>query len=411
MHEIYKTTLTQGYAYHQRFDGLTEAMNKVLEEVIRCSINYTQTNWLDLLPEATAAINNSVDPNTNKSANNVYLGRRLFLPVDLAHGLVDAIPTVKDFLLEVEAVRHLAAEGVRKAIVRYTSDFNKHASLNIDPRLKIGAKVMLKAHNIIQPGHHQRKGQKLQDKNLGVFEIVDTVGRTGFRLNMPGYKVHPEFGADSLIPVETGLDEFEVRAAEPIPDHFIDQTAFYEVDHLSARRLNKYKPEYFVMYKGYGVADGEWMSESILIQDCPDLVNKYRAKYLKLDNNNQPYWSDPVGVKNTKVNIVKPAVNGRGRGRGRGKGRGSGRSRGKRGPGRPRKQPIYASQVDLKPTTGPVKPVKPKTVAKPKRRSRRLAKPAVSAVYASDLPEFTRGESDSGMDATPDRLAHSDAKW
>ena len=96
---------------------------------------------------------------------------------------------------------------------------------------------------------------------------------------MPGYKVHPEFGADSLIPVETGLDEFEVRAAEPIPDHFANQTAFYEVDQLSARRLNKYKPEYFVMYKGYGVADGEWMSESILMQDCPDLVNKYRAKY------------------------------------------------------------------------------------------------------------------------------------
>ena len=168
LHEIYKTTLTMGYAYHQRFDGLTEAMNRVLEEVIRCNINYTQTNWLDLLPEATAAINNSVDPNTNKSANNVYLGRRLFLPVDLAHGLVDAIPTVKEYLLGVEAVRHVAAEGVRKAIVRYTSDFNKHASLDIDPRLKIGAKVMLKAHNITQPGHHQRKGQKLQDKNLGV---------------------------------------------------------------------------------------------------------------------------------------------------------------------------------------------------------------------------------------------------
>ena len=112
-------------------------MNRVLEEVIRCSINYTQTNWLDLLPEATAAINNSVDPNTNKSANNVYLGRRLFLPVDLAHGLVDVIPTIKEFLLSVEVVRHVAAEGVRKAIVRYTSDFNKHASLNIDPDLKL----------------------------------------------------------------------------------------------------------------------------------------------------------------------------------------------------------------------------------------------------------------------------------
>ena len=42
--EIFGTTLTFGYAYHQRFDGQTEVMNRVLEEVIRCNINYTQTN-------------------------------------------------------------------------------------------------------------------------------------------------------------------------------------------------------------------------------------------------------------------------------------------------------------------------------------------------------------------------------
>ena len=171
------------------------------------------------------------------------------------------------------------------------------------------------------------------------------------------------------------------------------------------------------MYKGYGVANGEWMSESILMQDCPDLVNKYRAKYLKLDNNNQPYWSDPLGVKNTKVNNTKTVnVYGRGQGRGRGRGRSSGRGKrgSKRGPGRPRKiQPIYASQIELEPELGPIDPVKPKTVTKSLRRSRRKV-PArtTAAVYASDLAEFTQPESDRDLwQILPNRMAESDAPW
>ena len=44
--ELFKvvgTKLSMGYAYHQRFDGQTEVMNRVLEEILRCSIDYKQT--------------------------------------------------------------------------------------------------------------------------------------------------------------------------------------------------------------------------------------------------------------------------------------------------------------------------------------------------------------------------------
>ena len=106
---------------------------------------------------------------------------------------------------------------------------------------------------------------------------------------MPGYKIHPEFHADSLVPIQDGLKEFETRRVEPEPDHFLGQTAFYEVDHLAARRLRYRRPEYFVMYKGYGVAEGEWIKESILVQDCPDLINEYRSIYYKVDDQGNYY--------------------------------------------------------------------------------------------------------------------------
>ena len=344
---IFGTTLTYGFAYHQRFDGQTEVMNRVIEEVLRCSINYTQTNWLILLPEATCAINNSVNTDSEFSANHIYYGRKLFMPIDLKFGTQHAHADIKAYLENMEVIRAIATESVRKAIIRYTTAHNTRAAHNIDPRFKIGAKVFLKAHNVIQPGHHQRKGKKLQDRQLGPFKITDTVGTTGFRLDMPGYQVHPEFSADSLVPFDSLESEFVVRALEPEADHYQGGEAFYEVDHLAARKTHYRKPYYFVMYKGFGVAEGDWVKEEILLQDCPDLVREYREKYLVLDKKGELHWVDPVGItraknnkpiktddiKPKKVSFLEPLKRSRGRPRGRGRpanraGRGRGRGRG-----------------------------------------------------------------------------------
>ena len=42
--KIIGTKLTMSYAYHQRFDGQTEVMNRVIEQIMRCYINFNQDN-------------------------------------------------------------------------------------------------------------------------------------------------------------------------------------------------------------------------------------------------------------------------------------------------------------------------------------------------------------------------------
>ena len=385
--KIFGTTLTFSYSYHQRFDGQTEVMNRVIEEVLRTSINYTQTNWLKLLPEATAAINNSVNVFSNMSPNQVYYGCKLYMPIDLKFGLVTAVPTVKDFLENLMCIRHVAAECVRSSITRYTTDYNSKSNITIDPRLKVGARVYLKSDDIIQPGHHQRKGRKLQDRNLGPFTIVDTIGRTGFELDMPGYKIHKQFSADSLIPTEDGL-EFKVRQSEPEPDHFNGQEAFYEVDHLAARKTHYRYPYYFVIYKGYGVQEGEWMSESILLQDCPELVQNYKDKFYDPSTG---LWKDPVGIKNAKNNPSASRGRGSTRGRGRPRGRPRGRARGGSKFGR--------GPSDL------VKPAKVKPVGPTRRSSRHrmvadLKTMSVSVIEISDTntPEYFKSRVESSLE-------------
>ena len=78
------TRLTMSYSYHQRFDGQTEVMNRVIEEIMRCYLNYNQDNWVDLLPHITCAVNNAPNPKTGISANEIFYGRRPKMPVDLA---------------------------------------------------------------------------------------------------------------------------------------------------------------------------------------------------------------------------------------------------------------------------------------------------------------------------------------
>ena len=391
--DIFGTTLTFGYAYHQRFDGQTEVMNRVIEEVLRCSINYTQTNWLQLLPDATCAINNSVNAISNFTPNQVYYGCKLFLPVDLKMGLVQAVPTVSEYLENMICIRHIAAESVRTAIARYTTSYNSRSRTIMDPRLKVGAKVYVKAGNITQPGHHQRKGQKLQDRNLGPFTIVNTVGNSGFELDMPGYRIHKQFSADSLIPTTDGM-EFKVRQAEPEADHYDGQTAFYEVGHLAARKTYYRKPFYFVVYKGYGVQEGEWMSESILTQDCPTLLQEYKDKYFNIDGS----WTDPIGLKNTKNNIkvtvpepeleLRPVKKPRGRPRG---------SKNKYKYGRGPRDLVQRP-------SGPEK-------AKPTRRSARNRVNEVSFDSPSQLGQTNSSLYRDYSKDMPSRLAHSDAYW
>ena len=55
--KILQVKIKLSSAYHPQTDGQTERVNQVLEQFLRCSINYHQDNWVDLLPIAEFAYN------------------------------------------------------------------------------------------------------------------------------------------------------------------------------------------------------------------------------------------------------------------------------------------------------------------------------------------------------------------
>ena len=278
MYRIMGTKLRYGYAHHQRHDGQTEVIVRVMKDIMRCYIDFKQTNWLELLPEIVRAINNSVNADSKLTPNEVYYGRPIQRPLDLAfESIQEPAGDLKDWLLGVAVKRDLATEAVRKALVAFTRKHNETCPVLFnDPRMVVGSKVMVSGKYITQPGHHDRVSKKLLMKKVGPFVITARTGTTGFRLAMPGYPVHNEFHARSLTHFAEDL-AFKSRTP-PGVDHVNDQgDLFYVVEEICDRAIKWRTPYYFVTYKGYPMEEGCWIKEQQLMEDCPALL----AAYLK----------------------------------------------------------------------------------------------------------------------------------
>ena len=275
------TTLSFGYSYHQRFDGQTEVMNRVVKEILRCYIDQKQTNWAILLPDVVQSINNSVGVSSGMAPNEIYYGRKHLRPVELKFQKVESLPSVAAFLAGTVHKRQVATETVRRAIVSYSQQFNKKTqNLVIDPRIKPGSLVFVNAKNIVPPNLRGRPSKKMGVKRAGPFKVVKQISRTGFELEMPGYRVHKQFHAHSLTPFNEELG-LECRKALKTPDHVDIDTGLqmWKVSGLSARRKRGAKHYYFVEYEGYDVSEGEWLIRESLLEDCPVLVADYDAKH------------------------------------------------------------------------------------------------------------------------------------
>jgi len=62
-------------AYHSQTDGQTEYVNQVLEQYLRCYVDYNLSNWLDLLPSVEFTYNNQAHEGIKESSFYLEYGR------------------------------------------------------------------------------------------------------------------------------------------------------------------------------------------------------------------------------------------------------------------------------------------------------------------------------------------------
>ena len=121
------------------------------------------------------------------------------------------------------------------------------------PDLVPGKKVWLLRRHV----HTTRPSSKLDVRRLGPFVIIEKVGLSAFRLELPpSMKIHPVFHISLLEPHVANT--FPGRVVEvPLPIQ-VDGLPEFEVNSILDSRFRRRKLQYFVDWVGYDESERSW---------------------------------------------------------------------------------------------------------------------------------------------------------
>jgi hypothetical protein len=212
-------TLKPSSAFHPETDGQTERVNAILEQYLRAFMNFHQDDWVDWLPLAEFASNNTVSETTGFSpffANYGFNPRLGFEPRTpcspdktpqqkkefmRAHNIADRFDRI---LTQLKA---LSAEATQ----RYEQNANAHRE--DAPRYSVGERVFVNTRNM-KTNRPMKKGD---DKWAGPYKITASYPRA-CALELPEeMKIFPVFHHSLLRPATTGhglRGQVEINKAE-----------------------------------------------------------------------------------------------------------------------------------------------------------------------------------------------------
>jgi hypothetical protein len=153
-------------AFHPQTDGQTERVNSVLEQYLRCYINYQQSDWNDYLPLAQFAYNNSKHSTTDTTPFYAVFGYHPRLSVTLPRTTREQSPADQ----RLQLIRNLHEEmkfNIAIAQEKHAEFYNRRVLSG--PKYKVGDKVWLTSKHI----KTQRPTGKLDHKRLGLSRLFN----------------------------------------------------------------------------------------------------------------------------------------------------------------------------------------------------------------------------------------------
>jgi hypothetical protein len=228
-------------AYHPQTDGQTERLNQVLEQYLRCYVNDCQDNWVQLLPVAQIAYNQSPTTSTGTSPFYANYG---FEPRDISGAMGESSdnPSATWRAKEMQELH----ENLRLDLTFRRQQMVKYANRKRlgGPILEGGDKVYLLRRNI----KSKKPSKKLDAVKLGPFKIRRQKGPVSYELELPRrMRIHPVFHISLLEPAapDAMLQE-DVRDIDPEI-----QEPIYQVERIIKDRTIRNQKQYLVRWEGY----------------------------------------------------------------------------------------------------------------------------------------------------------------
>lgn len=252
-------------AYHPQTDGQTERTNAILEQILRNYVNYEQDNWVDLLPLAEFAYNNSTSTTTKESP---FFSNYGFSPRFNAMHSSTASDAANIYTSELQTIW----QYLRTNIIR-AQDNQAHAHNRSRTRLQpfgVGDLVMINRKNFTT----SRPSAKLDHKNLGPFRVLQQHGNSAFTLQLPStWRVHPTFHISLL---EKAPDHATTTNSGPEP-FIVNNEPEYEVEVILDHKMVRGTSKYLVKWKGYSSEENSWLREEDLV-NADKLLRDYLTK-------------------------------------------------------------------------------------------------------------------------------------
>ncbi|MBE6133033.1 MAG: hypothetical protein E7180_06615 [Erysipelotrichaceae bacterium] len=257
-------------ANHPQTDGQTERVNGILEQYLRCFINERQNNWVDLLPFAEFAYNNTLQQSINQSPFFANYGfNPKFNPEIPSNGRPNrAEKRIMDINHNIIFLKKNLEEA-KKTYKKY-ADMKRLPSPDFD----VGKKVWL-----LKGSTTKNVKRKLADQLIGPFEIVKKVSPLAYELKLPSnMHCHPVFHVSLLEPYyENEFKDRNYKRKKNI--HLTTDTNEKLPEKIIKMRTYKGKNRYLISWKGPNEYEDTWIDEDQISDK--QLIQEYFRKLKK----------------------------------------------------------------------------------------------------------------------------------
>ena len=230
-------------AFHPQTDEQTKRVNQVIKAYLRPYINQEQDDWVDLLPMAEHAYNNSVTSATGMTPFYANYGRHpesqnpkrteVKNPASYAyaHWIAGALEHGKTALI-----------AARERMTKYAD-----TRRTPPPAYKVGDAVMLSTAHLTL----KRPSRKLDHKFIAPFPIQQLISPTAVRLTLPHkWRTHPAFHVaevELFVPGNRPVDYEKVL--REVADIKADEE--YDVDEIKGSIKHRNSVLYHVKWLGF----------------------------------------------------------------------------------------------------------------------------------------------------------------
>ena len=267
--EILKVDIKLSSAFHPQTDGQTERVNQVLEQYLRCTINYQQDDWTSYLSLAEFAYNNSIHASTQQTP--FYANYGYHPKLDMLASTGDKNPAAENLAKHLSEIQAILKMQLQQAQDLYKTSADRLRKKS--PAFHVGDKVWLLRRNI----KTNRPCDKLDYRRLGPFCIQEQINPVAYRLELPAsMKVHPVFHVSLLEAYKESTISGRLQPSPPSVE--VEGHDEYEVEEVLDSRRRRGKLQYLIQWRGYDINERTWEPATNLA-NAPLKVQEFHQRY------------------------------------------------------------------------------------------------------------------------------------